>query len=443
MHPFRFASRIPGARPWAAVGGLLLSGVSLAQDLPAPGFSLGAGVNPIPSILSATTTLSSGEIVVFDGTHVVQHFPDGTPFRTLGTLPQAVFPSFVLADPDESRVFVGESTNGNVYRAFVGGTESLDLVANLPLNYDAAMSDGAHLFVSAATCGFVCGNEIWRIDLATNQPTLVARTVGPSGPIVFDHEGNLYYGTVSPLFPPPPKPSAVWRWSAAQLASGTELDLSDATQIGGGFVGASRFAFDRRTKRLYLMENNYATGENRIRRVKGSADESPVVVEGRPFRSLGNLTLLPGEGPTVFREYQPEGALLVYTSTDFVTSSERIEVRPSRPTASMSGPGTSGPGDFVLEIQGGPPGGVASLWYCPSRNFHANEAVFRIGGLRLFLGLDAATTHGLTGLFPLDANGALRRTYTNPGTWQGTSALQALLFDADRKLVGSTTAAFL
>lgn len=438
MRSLPFAPLLGGALCLAAS-----SGLTLAQDLPAPGFSLDAGVNPLPSILSATTTLSSGEIVVFDGTRVVQHFPDGQPFRTLGTLPAAVFPSFVLADPDESRLFVGESTNGNIYRVFVGGTESLELVANLPLNYDAAMSDGAHLFVSAATCGFVCGNEIWRIDLGGNQTTLVARTVGPSGPLAFDAAGNLYYGSVSPLFPPPPKPSAIWRWSAAQLAGGTVLDLSDAVEIGGAFSGASRLACDRRTGALYLMENNYATGENRIRRVKGSADVSPVVVEGRSFQSMGNLTLLSGDGPAVFRAYQPEGARLVYTSTDFLTLPERLVLHPSRPTASMTGPGTSGPGNFTLALQGGPPNGVASLWFCPLQAYHVNEAVFRIGGLPLFLGLDGPTSVGLPGLLRLDASGSLLRTYTNPGGWEGTSALQALLFDAHGRLVGSSTPAFL
>lgn len=418
---------------------------SAAQDTPGSGFALSQAPNPAAANpLAAMTTLSGGDIVVFDGLQVTRHSADGALVRVLGTLPLSLFPSFVLADPSESRLYIGESSNGGIYKLFLETSATPDLITTLAFNYDAAMSTDRDLFVSAATCGLVCGSEVWRVDLGSNQATLVARTPGPSGPLAFDSAGNLYYGTVSPLFPPPSGASDVWRWSAARLEGPDVLDLDDATMIGSGFSGASRLAHDPRTGWLYLMENNFGTGENRIRRLRGSAATSPVLVEGRPFRSMGNLALRPGAGTARFRTFQPEsGGTLTYTSTDFVASNERFAVRPQRPTATLVGPGLVGPGPFKLELRGGPPNGLASLWICALGDFHPIEQAFHVGPLPVFLGLEPGSLSSLPGLLRLDAAGGLDQDYLNPGGWEGTSALQLLLFEPPLRPVGSSSAAFL
>src|SRR5262245_7150786 len=222
-------------RPFLCAPILALASLSpTAQDTAAPGFALGPAPYPGGSSLAATTTLSNGDVVVFDGTSVSQFASDGTLLHELGALSTFSFPSFVLADLDEQQVFFGESSTGGIYRLFLGVASAPDLVAFLPLNYDAAQASGDALYVSAATCGFGCGNEIWRVDLATGQTSLVARLPGASGPLAFDSAHDLYYGTASAQFPPPPKPSAVYRWSAAQLAGGLVLGLDDAQFVGGG-----------------------------------------------------------------------------------------------------------------------------------------------------------------------------------------------------------------
>jgi hypothetical protein len=413
-----------------------------SQDAPEPGFSLSLAPYPTASPFAASTTLSSGEFVIFDGLEVVQFAPDGTPLRTLGSLDEFVFPSFVLADPDERLVFVGESSNGHVYKLFLGLSSAPDLLTTLPFNYDAALlSSAGPLYLSAAACGLVCGNELWRVDLGTGQATLVARVPGASGPIVFDRGGNLYYGSASALFPPPPKPSSVWRWSAQQLAGTTVLGLDDAQLVGGGFSGASRLAYDRRTSALYLMENNFASGENRIRRVLGSADESPVLVEGAPFRSMGNLDLRRGPGAARFRAYQPaEGGVLTYTSTDFAAPAERAEVRPRRPRALSSVPA---PGVLRLELEHGPPNGFARIAYGLRALLPASERVFVLAGLPLFLGLDLASQGVVPGLFPLDAAGELRVDLSDPSGLASILALQLHLLDAQARPAGTSTVALL
>jgi hypothetical protein len=418
-----------------------------AQDASAPGFSLTPAPFPGAPAFGTTTTLSNGHLVVFDGLDLFQYAGDGTLLHHLGSLEAWVFPSFVVADPDENALYVGESSTGAIYRFFTGQHASPDLTAVLPLNYDAAVFDGHALFVSAATCGFQCGNEIWRVDLGNLQLRLVARVPGASGPLVFDGQGNLYYGTSPAAFPPPPKPTRIYRWTAAALASPQVLSLADGQLVGAGFEGAARLAFDRRVGALYLVENNFLSGSNRIRRVLGAPEQSPILVEGQPFRSIGNLSFQAGSGPAHFRAFQPPSdAHLSYTTSDFVAPPERFVLQPRRPSASFEGPGTSGPGPSVLRLQDGPPSGYARVLLGPAASFHSPERVRLSAGLPLFLGVDplfgSAKSSGRE-LYQLDASGALELGFPDPGGLAGQRAAQLLLFDAERRVAGTSGAAFL
>lgn len=419
---------------------------SFAQDIAAPGFALTSAPNPAAAnVLAISTTLSDGDIVIFDGIDVTQHAPDGTLTHLLGSFPEFVYPSFVVADPGESRIFVGESTNGTIQKLFLGTFSSPDLVTMLAYSFDAILPTAATLYVSAASCGLACGNEIWRVDLATNAATLVATAPGASGPIAFDDAGNLFYGTVTNVFPnPPPDASAVYRWSAAQLTGPGPLTLDDATLIGSGFAGAARFVFDHRTDWLYVMESNWATGVNRVRRVRGSAVTSPVVVEGRPFQTMGNLSLQLDTPPARFRGYQPEtSGTLVYTSTDFATTAERFAVRPARPVLWLTGPGVTGPGPFTMHLTGGPPAGKASMLICALADYLPVEQVLLIDRVPLHLSLGASSLASVPGYLPLDGNGELHVDYVNPGGWEGTGAFQLVVFEHPQKFVGSSNASFL
>ncbi|MSR63218.1 MAG: hypothetical protein EXS08_12315 [Planctomycetes bacterium] len=422
----------------------VLSPSVLAQDVPAAGFSLGSAPFPGASSLAATTTLANGDLVVFDGMHVRQYDSGGGFLHDLGALPAFAFPSFVLADPSEQQVFFGESSTGAIYRLFLGLNSSPDFVVALPFNYDAAMIVGSALFVSAATCGFGCGNEIWSVDLGSLQTTLEATVGGASGPLAFDASGGLYYGTVSDVFPTPPDASAVLHWTASQLAATGVLTQADAQLVGDGFAGAARLAFDAEGGALFLAENNFTSGANRIRRVLGSALQSPVVLEGRNGLSLANLTLRSNSDPALFAAYQPaSGGSLFYTTTDFAVLAERIVLTPLRPSASVSGPGTSGPGPFDVALAQGPPGGSARLYVGPSARYHSLESALLFRGLPLFFGLDLPTTSGVPGLLRLDALGNLAQGYLNPGTYQGLFALQFLVLDAQGHVAGTSSAGFL
>jgi hypothetical protein len=434
---------------------------SSAQDAVASGFALTPQPFTGATSASASVTLTNGEFVVFDGLDVRRYDASGALLDTLATLPGFAFPSFLLLDADEQQLFVGESSNGDIYRIFTGFPSSLDLVVNLPFNFDAALAPDGILYVSAATCGFTCGNEIWRVDTQSGSADLVARVPGASGPVALDAEGGLLYGTASNQFPPPPGSSSIVRWSPVQLSrklganprlgfgGHAWLELDDAEVVGNGFTVAYRLARDPLSDQLFLVENDFSTGANRIRWVRGDVAQSPVLVEGPAFRTMANVSFLPSLGDARFLPYQPAvGGTLVYTSTDFPLPPqtpliERTAIEPLRPAASLSGPGTSGPGEILLDLASGPPSGFARLAFGPSSTYSPLETAYPVNGLPLFLGLAPATLGLGTTLYPLDAQGALTESFVNPGGLEGTLAIQLLLYDAGMNLVGSSAGALL
>lgn len=431
-----------------------LPSLGFPQDQAADGFLLQQRPYPGATTTSATATLSSGEILVFDGSTFTLHLADGTFVRELSSFSPPVFPGFVRVDPSEGFAVLAESSNGVLIRVGLDSGSETSLVT-LPNSYDAVFEDGDHLLVSAATCGFGCGNEIWRLNLLTRSAALLARVSGPSGPLALDPAGNLYYGTSTYQFPPPPHPSRVLRWEArllrgprarSQLGVPLALGESDASVVGDGFDGAAGLAIDPLRGDVFLLENNFATGVNRIVRVLGDADVSPVLVEGRPFFSMGNLELEPGDGRAALLPYQPpSGGILRYTTTDFALTPtiERFELSTLRPSATLSGPGLLGAGPFDLLLADGPPLGFARVLYCSSSLYHPVESVFHSSGLPLFLGLDLPTLQGVPGFLVLDASGSVTRTYQNPGGYEGQFAIQLLLFDSDLRIAGTSSAAFL
>jgi len=430
-------------RAFSALCAALLSLPASAQSLQ-PGFERVALPYPGGTSLSATLTLASGEFIVFDGVSVVQYSPDGLFPSTLGTFPAFVFPSFLAVDADENALYVGESTSGGIHRLFVGLASSPDFVASLPLNYDAQVFED-ELWVSAATCGFGCGTELWRVDLATRVATLVAQLPGASGPLALDDDGALYYATAADVFPPPLGASSVVRFARSVLTGALPLTLADAVPVASGFDGAARLVRDAERDALFLVENDFASGVNRIRRLGTGPASSPILYEGSLGRSLGNVTLLTStlDAPAYLPYQDAQGGRLVHTSTDFASVVERVTLVPRRPVADVSGAGTIGPGTFRVSLAHGVPHGFARLYYAPRASYQALEPVYSIGALPLSFGLAPGQLQTLPGLFALDAAGGFSADYVNPGGYEGLFALQFLVLTGTGALAGTSSAAFL
>jgi hypothetical protein len=419
------------------------------QDLPAPGFSLSPAPFPPTSSLAASALLSSGGFVIFDGQTVTQHASDGSTLLVLGTLPTQVFPSFCVVDRLEHHVYIGESSTGGIYRLALGTTGVPDPIASLPFCYDAVTSD-AYLFVSAATCGFFCGNEVWRVDLVTLQSMLLAQVPGASGPLALGAGGELYYASVSDAFPPPSGHASVWRWSQAESEGTLPIGLADADLVAAGFEGAARMATGEGPCELFLAETNFATGLNQIRQVRRSLSESPILLVGRAFTALGNLVVLEGQGPAQLRAFQPETGQLLYTTTDFSSPPELFLLRTRRPAATLDQPT---PTTLRLELVGGPPGGFARVLYCPRSRLPTEEQAFywpdEVFGhfrsskgcprpLPVFYGLERRSDAALPALFSLGPTGQITMSSADPGGAGSSLAFQLLLFDATMKCVGTS-----
>lgn len=430
-------------RASSALLALLLSVPPAAQEV-RDGFERNLLPYPGGTALSATLTLASGEFIVFDGLAVTQYSADGQFPAVLGTFPAFVFPSFLAVDADENALYVGESTSGGIYRLFVGLTSAPDFVVSLPLNYDACVFED-ELWVSAATCGFGCGTELWRVDLVTRTPVLAAQLPGASGPVALDADGALFYATASDVFPPPRGASAVVRFARSVLEGPLPFGIGAGTPVASGFDGAARLVRDGERGALFLVENDFSTGVNRIRLLGSGPASSPILHEGVPGRALGGVSLVTSTADALaFLPYQPaEGGTLVHTSTDFGSVVERACLVPRRPRASVSGPGTVGAGTFTVALAHGVPHGFARLYHGPRASYLANEPVLQLGGLPLAFGLVAGARQALPGLFALDASGGFSADFLNPGGYEGRFALQFVVLSPAPALAGTSSAAFL
>jgi hypothetical protein len=427
--------RIPAALTWA----VLAASPALADE-PQPGFIL--EVLPYPG-QALTATLSTGEIVAFDGQNLDLYADNGDLINNLVTLPEFVFGSFLLVDPTDTFVVLGESSNHDILRIDLNPIGIPVAVANLVFNFDAVFEDQDTLLVSAASCGFGCGNEIFRVGLTTGSVQLIARVSGASGPLALDGAGNLYYGTASGQFPPPPNHSEVIRWDASQLHGGPVVSQSDSTLIATGLEGASDLVFDPVGGGLYLAANDFGSGVNVIRQILGSNVNDPILVEGTPFNSIGGLEFVPGDGQAEFAGYQPvRGGTLTYNTTDFFSIFERRSLAPRRPQLTIGGPGATGAGVFTVEVTNGPPSGSALLYYGSSALFDPLETVIQLR-VPLFVGLDLPSLMRAPGTFALDATGTGSRDFVNPGGLEGQFAIQLLMLDDIGRIAGMSLAGFL
>lgn len=405
---------------------------ALPQDSPADGF--GTVDLPYPGA-ALTATLSGGDIVTFDGTLVSVYDAQGSHLRDLATLPAFAYGSFLISSPGETFVLLGESTFGNVYQVdlAVGGARQL---TNLMFNFAAAFEDAGHAIVSAATCGFGCGNELYRVDTSTGATTLIATVGGASGPVAVEANGDVLYGRLSDTFSL--GDHSVLRFAAADLTGSPIATEADALIVGYGFDGAAYLAVDPTDGEIYLAENDYGSGLNQVRWVRGDAGVSPVLLEGAVGLTIGNLEIVPGDGEARFRAYQPsQGGALLYNSTDFSATFERKQLEPARPSLALSGPGASGAGDLTLLVSGGAPSGFAGLLYGPTSLFDPAELALGLGGLEapLFTGLDLATVVADPVLMGLDPMGIGTRVVPHDGSLIGQVTGQALVLDASFKLV--------
>ncbi|HUR29170.1 MAG TPA: hypothetical protein VM509_13355 [Planctomycetota bacterium] len=416
---------------------LALFSANLPADTPAPGYSV--QTIPDPAFAAPMVTLPGGDFVTFDGSNVDRWTPQGAFVQTIGTFTTSVFPSFAIVDPAGTTVILGESSNQKLWTVPVSGTGKSQLAA-LPFNYDATFSPSGELYVSAATGNFGPGNDIYKVGIPGGALTPIGHVDGPSGPLVFDASGALYYATQGTGFPAPAGSTDVIRWTAAQVSAGG-LSAANATTVCTGLDGGASLAIDPLTQKLYVAETSFLFGTNRIRRVGASQASSPIVVDAGAL-SIYGLQFLPGTSAANFDAYQPStGLRLAYGATDFFSASERSIASPQRPQLALSGPGLTGPGVVTMTLTGGVPNGCAYLLYCSQTALFPTEIPQPFPGFVYHTSFVLSQTRRMPFFLPTDATGACVFQIQNPGGMQGLKAYQFLVGGPTGIFVGSSSIA--
>ena len=438
-----FATRALGLTALFACPLLASPATAAAPDSAAPGYGLDTQATPAmpvhpPVFGAAVATLTTGELVTCDGRTVELWTAAGGHVRTLGTLPQTGFPSFLEVDPLESFAILGESSHGNVYVAQLDGS-GLTFVAQILLNYDAVFDAAGDVYLSARSSGTGLPNRIHRIALPGGVVTQAGEIAGPSGPLAFTVGGDLLYATQVDAFPPPPGSTDVLSWSRALLSAGTPLTAANAVAVATGFDGASSMAVDPGSGELYLADNNFGTSVFVLRRVGLDPPSSPILA--RAPSSFSQLQFLPAKDPlyTCFSAYQPDaGPRLRYTTTDFFSFDSIRTLHPARPTLTVSGPGTTGVGPFTLTVEGGVPNGAAFLVFSQQAKLQP-ETGYAFPGFLWYTTFDPVSTRRMPFYLPADPRGKSELVLHNPGNLGGKFAYQAWVSDAGGGFLGSST----
>lgn len=411
----------------------VLSAPIRAQDIVA------SGLAPLPSfttIATTATTRAGGGYAVFDGGTIELLGADGALQQSIQVFASPFFPSFIVEEPDGATLLFGESSNGGVYE-YTLPSGPLVLLTTLAFNYDATIEpNGASAVVSAATCGFGCGNSLVRVDLASGLTTVLGSVSGPSGPVDFDTNGDLLYAVQSPLFPAPPGSFSVVRFPAALLASGIALSDTNAQTVVPALDGASDLCLDRRSRDMVVVESVYG-GLNRLRLFRNDGLDKGVLASSIDY--LGGVGMHYGNsGPGAFQPYAPSGSRYTYSATDFI-SSRLSALVPVQPLLAASGPGATGGGQVLFTVAGGVPNGSAVLIACTQANWSPIATLHELTLFQLYSGLPVGAGGVRRGaIMQLDASGNGSIGIYNPSASTPHVVLQALVRNAQAAPVGGS-----
>lgn len=419
----------------ANIAGLTLSTFfACAASLPAQQLAEGYGetLTALPAGAGSVRTVPAG-VVYFDGFDL-RLVGQTTP---LLTFPSYTFGSFTLP-LGSTHVLFGESSTGDLWRVPVSPGQPPQQVGNLTFNYSAAAFDDDRVLISAKTGGFSSpDNDIWLLDLLTNQTQLVAQFPGASGPVAVDPNGDVYYATTGLTFPQPPGSIEIHRLLRADvenaILAGTVLTLANAQLVATGLDAAGDIAFDDDGDLFFTDYVNAVVGEiDDVQFATGTPAAGPTVAYGASGLGAASLQFVPETTttPQVFEPFQPVGGRLLVYETDYASVSQLRDIGAARPslTASVASPIPTGAFDLVTT--GGPSNGVGVLAFAVGAP--AGPLTLAVPGFEQPLLLDGAlSTTPVLLTIPFDAAGSSTTTVQNPGF--------ASVFDATAQTVGFST----
>ena len=423
--------------PLALLLALTSPQASAYQEVPSAGFQADAGINN-PAPWSTFATMIDGSRVHFDGATVTHHGADGSYLATLHTFSSFNFAGAIAMDPSGDSLLVGESTIGDVFRVELDGSGATYL-GTFPYNFDAAYDAPGSVVISAATCGFSCGNDLIRVDTQSGSAELLAHVSGPSGPIAFAANVDLYYGHALDVFPAPAGSGQLWRFDSVLLNGPVPLSDAHATVVAAGLDSISSIAVDQTLGDIVVATNNYdasfAVIADSLTLLRADGEIKGVIAEGMgSYRS--NIDIVQGAGIGHFRAFQPSGMTLTYSVAGRIES-----IQPQRPAAAVTHHGGS---FYSFDVQGGEPWGAMLLTYGNSALHQGWESSYQLSFDFLFhTGLPIGATRRLGQFFlPCDGAGDASFSFWDSGSLSGAVVFQGLMMDTTGSFVGSSEAAF-
>lgn len=264
-----------------------------------------------------------GEPIVYESGEIRLCRVDGP--VVLASFDPLVFGSFLERSPDGQSVIFGESSDGRIYRVSLSGAGST-VIDQVSFNYD--------LVFDAAGRGFLSANpDTQKIVLLDSSPEEMNRPVvvnipGLSGPIAFDDEGSLYYGTAD--FSGDPERQTLHRFTRDEIEgalAGDPIDFEQGEILLAEMPGFNDMVFHEGV--LYTTDLGFRSGAGRV-----LAIDTFNRLEVRPFAVFSSetgvvsptfLALRPGTRAYRAGSGSKGGALLVAYS-DFTTISNVTEI---------------------------------------------------------------------------------------------------------------------
>jgi hypothetical protein len=268
----------------------------------------------------------AGDLVVYAGGALRLH--GAAESRVLRSFDPPVFGSFVKVAPGRDAVVFGESSAGNIYLVplDVGGGVVTD---NIPFAYDLDFDAQGRGLVST-TLSFGGAQMIVLLDGDPERPPqpVVTGIPGFSGPLAFDPEGNLYYGTADLMA----ATQSLYRFRREDLegaiASGP-IDFAAGEEVLSEIGGFSSMLWHAGT--VYFSDLGFAAGIGSVQAVDTGANYAvsglATFPSGEAFVSPTYIAFRPGTFP-FFPGAGAEGGALAVVYSDFATINRVAEVVP-------------------------------------------------------------------------------------------------------------------